>query len=122
MPIRRIKSKKYARRLRIRRSIRRKVMGTAERPRMSVFRSNTALYVQIIDDEKAHTLLAASTRELDAEAKSVNIDRAKQLGELIAKKSQEAGIGKVVFDRGGYLYHGRIKALAEAARSAGLNF
>lgn len=100
--------------------IRQTVSGTAERPRLSVYRSNTALYVQVIDDTKHQTLVAASSKE--ANAKGSNIQAAQAVGKLIAKKALDAGITAVVFDRSGYLYHGKIKALAEAAREAGLQF
>jgi large subunit ribosomal protein L18 len=107
------------------RRVRRKVNGTAERPRLAVFRSNEHIYVQVIDDERQHTLVAASTveSELKSELKSgSNCDASAEVGKLIAKRSIEQGISKVVFDRGGNLYHGRVKALAEAAREAGLDF
>ncbi|HEY9710657.1 MAG TPA: 50S ribosomal protein L18 [Oculatellaceae cyanobacterium] len=107
------------------RRVRRKVNGTAERPRLAVFRSNEHIYVQVIDDERQHTLAAASTveSELKSELKSgSNCDASTEVGKLIAKRSIEQGISKVVFDRGGNLYHGRVKALAEAAREAGLDF
>lgn len=104
--------------------VRKKVHGTGDRPRLSVYRSSKHMYAQLIDDERGHTLAAAST--LDPELKDVenagNIEAAKKVGELIAKRAKEKGYGKVVFDRGGYLYHGRVKALAEAAREAGLDF
>ncbi len=96
------------------------IVGTAERPRLNVFRSNKGIYCQIINDEIHHTLVSASTLELDTTG--ANIEGAKAVGSLIAKKALEAGITKVVFDRGGYIYHGRVKALAEAAREAGLDF
>ena len=107
------------------RRVRKKVFGTSERPRLSVFRSNMHIYAQVIDDTKQHTLVAAST--VEAEVKSTiksgaNSDASIQIGKLIAKRSLEKGIEKVVFDRGGNLYHGRVKALAEAAREAGLDF
>ncbi len=107
------------------RRIRGKVSGSTERPRLAVFRSNEHIYVQVIDDTKHHTLAAAST--LDPELKSklgsgANCDASTEVGKLIATRSLAKGISKVVFDRGGNLYHGRIKALAEAAREAGLDF
>lgn len=107
------------------RRVRRKVIGTAERPRLAVFRSNQHIYVQIIDDDLQHTLVAASTLEpgLKSELKSgANCDASVEVGKLIAVRSLEKGISKVVFDRGGNLYHGRVKALADAAREAGLDF
>lgn len=99
--------------------IRQNVVGTPERPRLNIFRSNTGLYVQIIDDVKQHTLVSASTKELKLGS---NMEAAEALGEAIAKKAVAAGITQVVFDRGGYLYHGRVKALADKARAAGLEF
>ena len=103
--------------------VRKKIFGTAERPRLNVFRSNKHIYAQIIDDMKAVTLVSASTldKEFDLESTG-NIEAAKKVGELVAKRASEKGIKKVVFDRGGYLYHGRVKALADAAREAGLEF
>ena len=99
--------------------IRKIVKGTKERPRLSVYRSNKAIYVQLIDDINAHTLLSASTKELNL---SKNLEAATALGKLVAEKALKAGFSEVVFDRSGYLYHGRIKALADAAREAGLKF
>jgi large subunit ribosomal protein L18 len=105
--------------------VRNKVKGTAERPRLSVYRGQRNIYAQIIDDDKGKTLAAVSTLTADIKGKLKtfdNIPAAKMVGEAIAKKAIEKGIKKVVFDRRGYLYHGRIKALAEAARQAGLEF
>ncbi|KKI98858.1 50S ribosomal protein L18 [Prochlorothrix hollandica] len=107
------------------RRIRQVVVGTAERPRLSVFRSNNHIYAQVIDDSAHHTLVAASS--LDAElreslATGANCSASEKVGQLIAQRAIEKGIETVVFDRGGNLYHGRIKILAEAARSAGLQF
>jgi len=103
--------------------IRAKISGTPERPRLNVFRSNQHIYAQLIDDTKGVTLASASTLEKDLDLESTkNIEAAKKVGELIAKRALEKGYKKVVFDRGGYLYHGRVKALAEAAREAGLEF
>ena len=101
--------------------IRKRVSGTAQAPRLCVFRSNKHVYAQIIDDVAQHTLASASTKELTL-AKTSNIDAAKAVGELVAKRAQEAGIKQIVFDRGGYVYHGKVKALADAAREAGLEF
>ena len=115
------------RELRIRRHarLRKRVTGSAERPRLSVFRSNMHIYAQVIDDSVGRTLVAASTKD-PALAQSLNgqtkTERAKAVGRLIAERAREAGISKVVFDRGGYKYHGRVQALAEAAREAGLSF
>ncbi len=100
--------------------IRKTIEGTAARPRLNVYRSNSALYVQIIDDAKQTTLVSARTQELGL--KHSNIETAKAVGKLIAEKALAQGIVSVVFDRSGYLYHGRVKALAEAAREAGLQF
>ena len=106
-------------------SIRKKVYGMPERPRLSVYRSLNHIYVQIIDDFKGYTIVSESSldKELkDKKSHKGNIETAKQIGEIIAKKALGKGIKKVVFDRGGYLYHGRIKALADAARESGLEF
>jgi large subunit ribosomal protein L18 len=113
-------TKKVKRRLRIRQGIRRRVSGTAEKPRLSVFKSNKAIYAQIIDDEQGHTIAAASSKEIGSTG--VNIETAKEVGKKIAEKAGSNGVEKVVFDRGGYLYHGKIKALADGAREGGLNF
>ena len=105
--------------------IRNHFSGTAERPRLAVFRSNSHMYAQIIDDDAQKTLAAASTLEAAAKAELENtntVEAASYVGTLIAKRALEAGITEVVFDRGGFLYHGKIKALAEAAREAGLKF
>ena len=99
--------------------------GTAERPRLAVFRSNNHMYAQIIDDTVGHTLVAASTLEKDVKAeleKTNNVDAAAYLGKVIAQKALDKGIKTVVFDRGGFIYQGKIQALAEAAREAGLEF
>ena len=114
---------KTQRKLRIRRRIRKVSSGTAERPRLSVFRSNTGIYAQVIDDIKGTTLLAASSRDKEmASAKGNKSEMAKLVGKAIAEKCKKAGIEKVAFDRGGNLYHGRVKSLAEGAREAGLKF
>ena len=102
--------------------VRTKISGTAERPRLSGFRSNTGIYVQIIDDVAAKTLVSASTLDKEVKTKASNIEAAKEVGTLVAKRAIKAGIKTVVFDRGGYIYHGKVKALAEAAREAGLEF
>ncbi|HXI22867.1 MAG TPA: 50S ribosomal protein L18, partial [Pyrinomonadaceae bacterium] len=102
--------------------IRRKVRGTTERPRLAVYRSLNHIYAQLIDDEKAKTIASASTTEKSLGVKSGgNIDAAKKIGQTIAERALAAGVESVVFDRGGYLYHGRVKALTDAARAAGLN-
>lgn len=112
-------TKKVERRIKIKFRIRKNVNGTAERPRMSVFRSNKQIYVQIINDLTGCTLASASSLGLETMPKK---EQAEKVGELVAKKAQEAGITQVVFDRNGYLYHGRIKELADGARKGGLKF
>ena len=102
--------------------VRNHVAGTAERPRLNVFRSLAHIYAQIIDDEKGMTLAAASSLDKDFQGKGGNIAAAKAVGAAIAKKALEKGINEVVFDRGGYIYHGRVAALAQAAREGGLKF
>ena len=103
--------------------IRRKVQGTAERPRLNVFRSLNHVYVQLIDDAKGETLLSVSSSGKNSPFKTGgNLAAAKEIGKLVAEQAQQKGFKKVVFDRGGYLYHGRVKALADAAREAGLEF
>jgi large subunit ribosomal protein L18 len=103
--------------------IRRKVRGTAERPRMNVYRSLNHLYVQLIDDANGNTVVSASTSGKNSSTKTGgNLAAARELGKAVAQRAQEKGVKKVVFDRGGYLYHGRIKALADSAREAGLEF
>ncbi|NMS91751.1 50S ribosomal protein L18 [Clostridioides difficile] len=119
------KADKNANRLQRHKRVRRKISGTSQRPRLCVFRSANNIYAQIIDDTNRVTLVAASS--LEAEVKSAvnhtgNKEAAKKVGELVAKKAVEKGITEVVFDRGGYLYHGRIQELAESAREAGLKF
>lgn len=110
-------------RRRIHTRIRRKVKGSQDRPRLAVFRSVANIYAQVIDDRKGHTLVSAASNEKEAGLKTGgNIAGAKAIGKLIAERAQAAGHKQVVFDRGGYLYHGRVKALAEAAREAGLEF
>jgi large subunit ribosomal protein L18 len=105
-------------RLRIHLRVRKKVNGTTERPRLNVYRSNKAIYCQIIDDLKGHTLAAASSAGLTG----TKTEQAAAVGKLIAERAKSAGIQSVVFDRGGYLYHGRVKALADGAREGGLQF
>ena len=105
--------------------VRKRISGTPERPRMAVFRSNNHMYVQVIDDVAGHTLVSASTLQGEVKEgleKTNNIDAAAKLGSVIAKRAIDKGIKTVVFDRGGYIYHGKGKALAEAAREAGLEF
>jgi len=108
-------------RQRIHSRIREKMAGTAERPRLNVYRSLNHIYAQIIDDQKGETLLSASTLQLKSKTGG-NVAAAKEIGKAVAEKAVAKGIKKVVFDRGGYLYHGRVKALADAAREAGLEF
>lgn len=112
-------TKKVERRIKIKYRVRNKLSGTQERPRMSVFRSNKQIYVQVIDDEAGRTLVAASSLGMETMPKQ---EQAEKVGELIAKKALEAGITTVVFDRNGYLYHGRVKQVAEGARKGGLKF
>ncbi|MBL0701667.1 MAG: 50S ribosomal protein L18 [Spiroplasma sp.] len=107
-------------RLRRHTRLRKKITGTAETPRLNVFRSNKAVYVQVIDDAKGITLVSASSKELKLE--NNNIETCTKVGELVAKKAIKAGISEVKFDRGGYTYHGKVKALADAARKEGLKF
>ncbi|MBP1663560.1 MAG: ribosomal protein [Bacteroidetes bacterium] len=113
-------SEKSNRRIRIKAHIRTKISGTAEKPRLTVFRSNTQIYAQIIDDVKGVTLAAASS--LGSKEKITKTEQAAVVGKLIAKNALEAGVKEVVFDRNGYLYHGRVKQLADAAREGGLKF
>ena len=118
-------SEKIKRRLRIKKRIRKKVFGTAERPRLSVFRSNKHIYAQIINDEIGHTLVAASTRSKELAGKlegKTKTEQARLVGLLLAEKALKAGITQIVFDRNGYKYHGRVKALADGAREGGLKF
>ena len=112
---------KPERRQRIRFRIRKTISGTAANPRLSVFRSNKEIYAQLIDDVNGVTLLAASSREKEI-GKGTNVEVATAVGKLVAEKALKVGIETVTFDRGGYLYHGRIKSLAEGARAAGLKF
>ncbi|MBZ5602548.1 MAG: 50S ribosomal protein L18 [Acidobacteriia bacterium] len=108
-------------RLRIHKRIRSRVSGTGERPRLAVFRSVKHIYAQVIDDSKGHTIVAASSVEKNA-TNGGNLAGAKSVGKAVAERAKDKGVKAVVFDRGGYLYHGRIKALADAAREAGLEF
>ena len=123
MAIKKIKTNREYRRSRIKLRIRKVVNGTADVPRLTVFRSNKQMYVQVIDDVQGRTLVSASSKiEAIANQKVTKIEQAKLLGRLIAERTLEAGINSVVFDRNGYLYHGRVKSLAEAAREGGLKF
>ena len=116
------KEAKSVARVRRHERVRTKISGTADCPRLCVFRSNKNISVQVIDDIAGKTLVAASTLDKEVKTKASNIESAKEVGELVAKRAIKAGIKNVVFDRGGYIYHGKIKALAEAAREAGLEF
>jgi len=114
---------KHASRLRRHSRLRKKVRGDAERPRLAVFRSNKHIVAQVIDDRSGTTLAAASTHEADLRSGATgNKDAATKVGSLVAERAKAAGVSKVVFDRGGYVYHGRIAAVADAARNAGLEF
>lgn len=111
---------KVTRRLKIRQGIRRKISGTKERPRLCVYKSNKGIYAQIIDDSAGHTLVSASSREIGKD--SITVQISKEVGKKLAEKAKEGGIENVIFDRSGYLYHGRVKALADGAREGGLKF
>jgi large subunit ribosomal protein L18 len=114
---------KAIRRQKIKFRVRKKIAGTAQRPRLSVFRSNTEIYAQLIDDDGAKTLASASSRDKDIVAqKGTKSEKGKLVGAAIARKAVELGLKDVIFDRGGYLYHGRVKAVADGAREGGLNF
>ncbi len=114
---------KAQRRQKIRHSIRKKIAGTAQKPRLSVFRSNSEIYAQLIDDDNRVTLAAASSKDKDIAAqKGTKSEKSKLVGEAIARKAKDLGLETVVFDRGGYLYHGRVKAVADGAREGGLQF
>ncbi len=104
------------------RRVRGKLAGTAERPRLVVFRSNRGISAQLVDDERGHTLAAANWQQLPKSFKGTKSEQAAEVGKLLAQAAKKAGVERVVFDRGGYLYHGRVKALAEGAREGGLNF
>ena len=111
-------------RIRRHRRVRKKVVGTATRPRLAIFRSNRHIVMQVIDDERGHTLAAASTVEADIRSagSTGNVDAATRVGALVAARAKAAGVSRVVFDRGGFQYHGRVAAAAQAARDAGLEF
>ena len=113
---------KLERRQRIKHRIRKIVFGTATKPRLSVFRSNKEIYAQLVDDNKGTTLVSVSSRDKDIDAKGTKIDVAKSVGKSMAEKAKKAGFDSIAFDRNGFLYHGRVKALADAAREAGLKF
>jgi large subunit ribosomal protein L18 len=109
-------------RARVHQRIRRKLRGTADRPRLAIYRSVAHIYAQVIDDNQGATLVSASSVDKAAKTKGGNVAAAKSIGKLVAERAKEKGIKQVVFDRGGYRYHGRVKALADAARAAGLEF
>ena len=113
---------KLERRVRIKHRIRKVVFGTAEAPRLSVFRSNKEIYAQLIDDNSGKTILAVSSRDKEIDAKGTKLEQAVAVGKAVAEKALNAGVLTCAFDRNGYLYHGRVKALADAAREAGLKF
>ncbi|HYK75411.1 MAG TPA: 50S ribosomal protein L18 [Daejeonella sp.] len=113
---------KLSRRERIKKGIRKRLSGTAERPRLSVYRSNKGIYAQIIDDNSGKTLVSASSLAKDFTANGTKIEQSKAVGKVIGEKAIAAGVNQVVFDRNGYLYHGRVKSLADGAREAGLIF
>jgi large subunit ribosomal protein L18 len=112
---------KASRKLRIKRGIRRKITGTVDCPRLSVYKSNTAIYGQLIDDRNGQTLSSASSAELGKQ-KNITVDESKEVGKKLAEKAVANGIQKVVFDRNGYIYHGKVKAFADGAREGGLKF
>jgi len=112
---------KLSRRNRIKEGIRKKIQGTTERPRLSIYRSNKAIYAQVIDDSSGRTIVSASSLKEISE-KGTKVDQSKTLGKIIAEKAIASGVKQVVFDRSGYLYHGRVKSLAEGAREGGLIF
>lgn len=116
-----MKSRESQRQVRHRR-VRKRVSGTPDRPRLAVFRSNRFIYAQVIDDVAGTTLAAASSQEKDLRGERLSTDTATKIGKLVADRAKSAGVGQVVFDRGGFPFHGRIKALADAAREAGLEF
>ena len=116
------KTDRKAERMRRHKRVRRKISGTADCPRLCVYRSNSNIYAQVIDDEKQTTLVAASTLDKEVKTKKANKEAARKVGKLIAKKAAEKKITTIVFDRGGYIYHGVVKELAEAAREGGLKF
>ena len=114
---------KLEQRHKIRYRIRKKIAGTAEKPRLAIFRSNSDIYAQLIDDTKGFTLAAASSRDKDISAqKGTKVEKSKLVGQAVARKAKELGLAKIVFDRGGNLYHGRVKAVADGAREGGLEF
>ncbi len=117
-----MKSTRSQSRLRRHRRVRKKIRGSAQRPRLAVFRSNRYIYAQVIDDDQGHTLAAASSLEPELRSRSLTVETAGVVGKLVAERSRQAGVETVVFDRGGYQFGGRVKALADAARADGLIF
>src|SRR5690606_28269551 len=117
-----MKATRAAARTRRHRRVRRKIHGTAERPRLAVFRSNKYIYAQLIDDDKGHTLAAASSLEKELRGMSLTVRTAPHVGQVVGERGKAAGVSRAVFDRAGYKFHGRVKALADAAREAGLEF
>ena len=113
---------KLERRVRIKHRIRKVIFGTQEQPRLSVFRSNKEIYAQLVDDNLGTTIVSVSSRDKEIEAKGTKTDIAKLVGKSVAEKAMKVGISNIAFDRNGFLYHGRVKALADAAREAGLKF
>jgi len=122
MPVGHTEQDRAGQRARRRRRIRKKIRGTTERPRLSVYRSNRHIYAQIIDDDTGHTIAQASSRELGQKGSLKTAEASKSVGKIVAERAKAAGVETVSFDRGGYLYHGRVKALAEGAREGGLKF
>lgn len=117
-----MKSTRTSARIRRHRRVRKKIRGSSDRPRLAVFRSNRYIYAQVIDDDRGHTLVAASSLEPDLRSRSLTVETAEMVGSLLAERCRRAGVGAVVFDRGGYQFAGRVKALADAARADGLSF
>ncbi|MFO7547855.1 MAG: 50S ribosomal protein L18 [Acidimicrobiia bacterium] len=102
--------------------VRKKIWGSADRPRLAVYRSNRYIYAQVVDDDRGHTVAAASSQETGLRDRSLTVETAAEVGKLVAERAREAGVSSVVFDRGGYRFHGRVKALADSARDGGLEF
>jgi len=117
-----MRGSRSAARQRRHRRVRSKVLGTSARPRLAVFRSNRYIYAQVIDDDKGHTLAAASSQEPKLRGQTLTVDTAAEVGKLIAARAKEQGVTRVVFDRGGFAFHGRMRALADSAREEGLEF
>lgn len=114
-------NQKNTRRLKVKMGIRKKLNGTAQKPRLTVYKSNTSIYAQLVDDSKGHTLAAASSKEIGAKG-NANVEVSKNVGKKIAEKAKDHGVEAIVFDRSGYRYHGKVKALADGAREGGLKF